>query len=94
MTVNGDLRARAAVAAGEAVVVAMERDDQPRTIEPPADLRQALARDPEAARFFDGLSYTCRREYIEWIEEAKRDETRRRRIDQTVAMLRDAKKQR
>ncbi|MDQ3994644.1 MAG: YdeI/OmpD-associated family protein [Actinomycetota bacterium] len=94
MIVNRHLRARAGIAAGETIRVELERDDEPRSLDPPDDLREALARDPEAWRFFDGLSYTHRKEYVEWIDEAKRDETRRRRIDQAVAMLRDAKKQR
>jgi uncharacterized protein YdeI (YjbR/CyaY-like superfamily) len=38
---------------------------------------------------FDGLSYTHRKEYVRWIEEAKRTETRTRRVEKSVEMLRE-----
>jgi uncharacterized protein YdeI (YjbR/CyaY-like superfamily) len=71
------------VRAGDTVSVARARDDEPRTVELPDDLRGAL--DDDLRAFFDSLS----REYVRWIEEAKRDETRRRRVDQAVSMLRE-----
>jgi bacteriocin resistance YdeI/OmpD-like protein/uncharacterized protein DUF1905 len=42
-----------------------------------------------AGAFYDGLSFTHRREYASWIAEAKREETRRRRVEKAVEMLRD-----
>jgi hypothetical protein len=85
---NKEIRAAAGgVRAGDTVSVALERDDEPRTVELPDDLRGAL--DDELRAFFDSLSYTHQREYVRWIEEAKRDETRRRRVDQAVSMLRE-----
>jgi Bacteriocin-protection, YdeI or OmpD-Associated len=80
---QGDSEAAGGVRAGDTVSVALERDDEPRTVELPDDLRGALDNDLRA--FFDSLS----REYVRWIEEAKRDETRRRRVDQAVSMLRE-----
>jgi Bacteriocin-protection, YdeI or OmpD-Associated/Domain of unknown function (DUF1905) len=53
------------------------------------ELRAPFADDPELRAFFDSLSYTHRKEYVRWIEEAKREETRRERADKAVAMLRD-----
>jgi uncharacterized protein YdeI (YjbR/CyaY-like superfamily) len=55
----------------------------------PADLAAALEGDAEAARAFEALSYSHRRQYVTWVDEAKRDETRRRRIARTIEMLRD-----
>ena len=43
---------------------------------------------------FDRMSYTHRREYVEWIEEAKRDETRRRRIAKAVDLIGEGKPRR
>src|SRR5687767_10572529 len=83
LPVNRTLREAAGVAAG-AVVVELEPDDQPRTVEPPEDLAAALAADTEAKAAFDGLSFTHQREYAEWVAEAKRAETRRRRVEQAV----------
>jgi hypothetical protein len=52
----------------------------------------ALAADPEARAAFDGLSFTHQREYAEWVAEAKREATRRRRLEQTVQLLRDGRR--
>ena len=92
LPVNRNLREAAGVAAGDAVVVELEPDDQPRTVEPPADLADALAADPEAKAAFDGLSFTHRREYANWVANAKRAETRRRRVEQAVQMLRGGRR--
>jgi uncharacterized protein YdeI (YjbR/CyaY-like superfamily) len=83
------LLAEAGIAQGDTVSVELARDDEPRTIEPPADLAAALAAAPEARSMFAGLSYTHRREYVRWIEEARRAETRTRRVGKAVELLRD-----
>ena len=66
LPVNRALREAAGVAAGDAVVIELEADDQPRTVDPPPDLAGALAADPEARAAFDGLSFTHQREYAQW----------------------------
>jgi uncharacterized protein YdeI (YjbR/CyaY-like superfamily) len=53
----------------------------------PADLRDALAKNQQAKAAFEILSPSHRREYIKWITEAKRDETRKRRIDAALLRL-------
>jgi hypothetical protein len=80
------VRAAAGVDIGDQVHVRVELDDAPRTIEVPSDLAAALARAGRAATF-DSLCYTHRREYVQWVEGAKRPDTRARRIEQTVAKL-------
>jgi Bacteriocin-protection, YdeI or OmpD-Associated/Domain of unknown function (DUF1905) len=85
---NAQLRERAGIAIGDKVTVELELDDEPRTVDVPSVLRQALDEHPDAKSAFDGLSYTHRKEYAEWIAEAKRDETRRRRVVKAVKMLR------
>jgi uncharacterized protein YdeI (YjbR/CyaY-like superfamily) len=57
----------------------------------PADLRAALARAPSVAARFSSLSPSHRREYVDWIAEAKRTETREARIDKTLRMLAEKK---
>jgi uncharacterized protein YdeI (YjbR/CyaY-like superfamily) len=59
--------------------------------EPPADLAAALKKNAKARATFDGFSPSHKREYVEWIIEAKREETRKRRLEQAVAMLADGK---
>src|SRR4029453_2997379 len=81
---NKDVRAAAGVDAGDRVRVAVELDTEPRTVAVPPDLEAALHADPEANAAFAKLSFTHCREYVEWIEEAKRPETRARRGTGTV----------
>jgi Bacteriocin-protection, YdeI or OmpD-Associated/Domain of unknown function (DUF1905) len=88
---NREVRAAAGVDAGDRVRVTMELDTQPRTVDVADDLRLALTRDPVAQAAFDTLSFTHRREYVEWVEDAKRPETRTRRIEATVADVREGK---
>jgi hypothetical protein len=84
---NKSLREQAGIEIGDEVTVELERDDEPREVEVPPVLEHALAGDPVAAAAFDALSYTHRREYAEWIAQAKRDETRERRATKAVGML-------
>jgi len=88
---NKGVRAAAGVDAGDRVRVTMELDTEPRTVDVPDDLRAALERDPLAHAAFDRLSFTHRREYVEWVEAAKRAETRTRRIASTVDGAREGR---
>src|SRR4029453_17868170 len=92
LPVNKALREAAGVAAGDAVVIELEADDQPRTVDPPADLAAALGADPEARAAFDGLSFTHQREYAEGVPGAKGKSPRRPRVAQAVEMLRDGRR--
>jgi uncharacterized protein YdeI (YjbR/CyaY-like superfamily) len=58
----------------------------------PAPFAAALARNARARATFEGFSPSCRREYLEWIVEAKRDETRARRIATSIEWLAEGKK--
>jgi hypothetical protein len=84
-------RAAAGVTAGERVRVEIECDTAPREVVVPADLAEALGHDPAVQRVFDGLSYTHRKEWVRWIEEAKKEETRRKRVSRTIVELRQGK---
>ena len=88
LPLNRQNREAAGVAAGERVSVELEADLEERTVEVPEDLRAALDGDNEARSAFESLSYSHRKEYADWIVEAKRDETRRRRIAKTLERLR------
>jgi hypothetical protein len=88
---NRAVREQAGVEAGDTVDVELARDTAPREVELPEALSKALAQDSEARAGFDRLAYTHRKEYARWIEEAKRDETRERRVTQALEMLRQGK---
>jgi uncharacterized protein YdeI (YjbR/CyaY-like superfamily) len=61
-------------------------------LEPPQDLLSALAQNPAAEATFNGFAPSCRREYVEWVVEAKRPETRAKRIAQAVEWMSEGKK--
>lgn len=88
---NRAVRQEAGVEAGDTVEVKLELDTAPRDVELPEALANALAEDSEARGAFDRLAYTHRKEYARWIDEAKRDETRHRRVAQALEMLRQGK---
>jgi bifunctional DNA-binding transcriptional regulator/antitoxin component of YhaV-PrlF toxin-antitoxin module len=81
---NKEVRERAGIGPGDPLTVEIELDEEPRQVEVPPALESALAAEPEARAAFDRLSYTHRREYTEWIAEAKRDETRERRLEKAM----------
>jgi uncharacterized protein YdeI (YjbR/CyaY-like superfamily) len=70
------------------VEITVELDREPRTAEVPQALAAALAQDPPAKANFDALSPSHRREYANWVADAKREDTRERRTRKAVAMLR------
>jgi hypothetical protein len=80
-------REAAGVQAGDAVSVALESDGQPRTVEVPDDLAAALEAAPGARAAFDDCSFSHRREWVEWVVEAKRPETRERRVRGVVEQV-------
>jgi hypothetical protein len=82
-------RTAAGVAAGDEIEVTVELDTAPRTVEVPADLAAAIAADPAAQAFYDTLSYSNKRGYVEWVESAKKAETRAKRLGEAVVRLRE-----
>jgi len=86
---NATVREGAGVEAGETVAVELELDTAPREVDIPDALAAALDGDPAARAAFDALSYTHRKEYARWVEEAKREETRQRRVSQALQMLKE-----
>jgi uncharacterized protein YdeI (YjbR/CyaY-like superfamily) len=83
---NREHRIAAGVEAGETVTVYVELDDEPRVVDVPGDFARAL-KSARQRSYFDTLSYSHQREYVEWITSAKRSETRTRRIARAVDML-------
>ncbi|MFD0675673.1 MULTISPECIES: YdeI/OmpD-associated family protein [unclassified Paenibacillus] len=75
---------RALGAVGTAVIPTHER-----TLEIPDDLQHVLNENPQAKEFFDGLSFTSRKEYVRWVTDAKREETRTSRVAKSLEKLRE-----
>ncbi|HEX3472748.1 MAG TPA: YdeI/OmpD-associated family protein [Silvibacterium sp.] len=72
---------------GDTIDVVLWKDDEERTLEVPPEL-QKLLKQEGLLPFFETLSYTHRKEYCRWITEAKKEETRSRRLEKAVDMLR------
>jgi hypothetical protein len=87
-------REAAGVEPGEELEVTLNADEAPRTVAVPDDLAAALADDPVAAERFAAMSFSHRREYVDWIAEAKRPDTRARRIARTLERVREGRPQR
>jgi hypothetical protein len=85
--VRKEIRDAAGVVFDEPIDVAIEVDDEPRTVVLPDDLAQRLAARAELQVAFDRCSYTQRKEYVDWVTAAKQSETRQRRIEQVLAKL-------
>jgi hypothetical protein len=89
--VSAENRAGAGVAAGDDIEVELELDTTPREVEVPADFAAALDAEPAARQTFDALSYSNRSYHVLSIEGAKTDETRQRRIEKSIAVLREGR---
>ena len=82
------IQAQAGVGQGDSIAIELELDTAPRTVTVPQDLEKALARDGKAAAAWDALSYTDRKEIARSLDEAKKPETRERRLGAALERLR------
>ncbi len=89
--VSAEHRAASGVKAGDELDVDLELDTAPREVTVPPDFGAALDAEPAARTTWDGLSYSNRSWHVLNIEGAKTDETRQRRIEKSIATLRDGK---
>ena len=87
MMVNKQMQQGSGAGLGDRVRVVMEVDAEPRTVEVSADFAKALRKNAKAGAFFEKLPPSHKRAYVEAIEEAKKPETRARRIEQAIAIL-------
>jgi hypothetical protein len=85
--IRKDIREQIGKTFGDKVTITVEPDVEPRLVEVPAELKKAFRTEKEARAAFEKLSYTHQKEYADWIDDAKREETRQTRIAKTIAML-------
>jgi len=86
-----DIREKIGKTFGDKVKTMIETDIEPRVAAMPKDLAGALKKDRETKIRFGKLSYTHKKEYVAWIEEAKKDETRQHRFAKILEMLKAKK---
>jgi len=82
-------REAAGIKAGDNIVVTLLKDVEERTVTIPSDLAKELKKDKGLQEAWDKLSFTIRKENARDLEEAKRPETRARRLEKTLAMLKE-----
>jgi hypothetical protein len=85
--VRRERREAAGVEAGDLVQVTVAPDSEVRTVEPPAELAAAFAKNGLAKAQWERLSYTHKKEHAEAILQAKKPETRARRIQNILKKL-------
>jgi uncharacterized protein YdeI (YjbR/CyaY-like superfamily) len=77
---------------GDTVTITIEPDSTPRTVELPAGIKTLLNKNKPEKEFFNTLSFSNRKEYVRWVTEAKREETRKARLSKMLIMLKGKKK--
>jgi hypothetical protein len=92
MMVNKELQKGAKAAAGDTVAVVIELDKMPRSVTVPEDLKLILAKHKPAETAFAKLAYSHKKAFLDWIDSAKRPETRVKRLNETIDMLETGKR--
>jgi hypothetical protein len=90
--VRKDIRKAIGKEVGDIVNVTIEKDEEERVLDMPEDLKKLLSKNRQAHEFYESLSYTNRKEYAVWISSAKKEETREKRLEQTLSKLLSGKK--
>lgn len=89
LVVVKDIREKIGKSYRDSVEVTLELEEGERIVEIPADLATELSKHPQVKEKFDKLAYSHRKEYVRWIEDAKKPETRAVRIAKTIEKLRN-----
>lgn len=87
-----EIRKKLGKSFGDEVEVELWEDLEERKVSIPEDVHQLFNSNQEAQQIFEKLSYTHQKEYIRWIEDAKKQETRDQRKEKMMRMLREGKK--
>jgi hypothetical protein len=82
-----EIRDAAGLEVGNTIIVTIAPDIEPRIVDVPADLQRALAKNAAARKTFESLSYSHRKEHAQWVADAKKEETRARRVARVIEML-------
>ncbi|MBK8392537.1 MAG: YdeI/OmpD-associated family protein [Saprospiraceae bacterium] len=89
MILNKEIRDKLHIVLGDQITVLMELDQTPTEINIPEDFQEVLYTNATANSFFEQLAPSHKKEYISWISDAKKKETRQRRILQAVEKLKE-----
>ena len=87
MSVNRKMRNALHKSSGDSIQVVMQVDNEPRMVEVPEDLLWALDANATAKAVFDKFGYSHRREYVNWIESARRADRRAQRVQEALRRM-------
>jgi hypothetical protein len=90
--VNKTMREGGRCKAGDEVDVVIARDRGERVVEVPANIKKVIATNQKAQSTWDSLSFTCKKEWVRAIEDAKREETKKSRMDKLMAAMKAGKR--
>ncbi|MEO6868464.1 MAG: YdeI/OmpD-associated family protein [Ginsengibacter sp.] len=85
--VSADIREASGVKGGDTLTVEIELDTKERTVDLPEDFKRSLDKNLNAKEIFHALSYSKQKNHVTLIEQARTEETRKKRIDQFIALL-------
>jgi hypothetical protein len=91
--IRKDIREQLGKWPGDEVRVTVQEDTEERVLVIPTDFQQKMDENPSMKPIFEAFSYTCKKEYINWITEAKRPETRQNRLQKSVELILAGKKE-
>lgn len=86
------IRAQLGKKDGDTVAIRLWHDTEPRIVVAPTDLAKAFETSPAAQEAWNRFSPSRRKEYVQWIESAKRAETRTDRVTKAVVLIAEGKK--
>ncbi len=92
LLINQEIRKKTGKNPGDLVHIIIEEDREVREIEIPEDLERLLKKNTEAMEFFNTLSFSNRKEYVRWILDSKKEETRNDRLHKSIEKLLRKKK--
>jgi len=87
-----DVREAIGKQVGDIINVTIEQDLEERIVEVPEELAKLFSKNKTAKTFYDSLSFTNRKEYAVWISSAKKEETKEKRLKDTLTKLLSGKK--
>jgi hypothetical protein len=90
--INYNLRMQIGAETGSEVTVSLTFDPDIREVDLPSDFAQALDNNQQARAFYDTLTFSHKKEFINWFDSAKKPETRTRRIAKAITMLENEEK--
>lgn len=91
--IRKDIREQLGKQIGDEIHVTVQEDTEERVVTVPEDFQQLLEAHPAMKSNFERFSYTCKKEYVNWIESAKRPETRLNRLQKSIEMITAGKKE-